>query len=63
MPRSGRMVPEAGHQDAIREIIFRSYRMVYRVHDEQLLQIVTVFHGAQDLAGMEPPWQSPAPKA
>ncbi len=62
MPRSGRTVPEAGHQDAIREVVFRSYRIIYRIHDEQLLQIVTVFHGAQDLTGMEPPWQPPAPK-
>jgi plasmid stabilization system protein ParE len=53
MPRSGRTVPEAGHQDAIREMIFRSYRIIYRIRDEQLLQIVTVFHGAQDLAGVE----------
>jgi plasmid stabilization system protein ParE len=44
MPRSGRMVPEAGHQDAIREVIFQGYRIVYRIQDEQLLQIVTVLH-------------------
>ena len=33
-----------------------------RENDEQLLQVVTVFHGAQCLAGTEPPWQPPAPK-
>jgi len=61
LPRSGRTVPEAGHQDAIREVIFHSYRIIYRIRDEKLLQIVTVLHGAQDLAGMPPPWQPPAP--
>ncbi len=45
MPRSGRMVPEAGHQDTIREVIFQGYRIVYRINDQQqLLQIVTVLH-------------------
>lgn len=44
MPRSGRMVPEAGHQDTIREVIFQGYRIVYRIHDEQVLQIITVLH-------------------
>lgn len=63
MPRSGRMVPEAGYQDAIREVIFQAYRIVYRIKDEHLLQIVTVLHGARDLAGIEPPpWQPPSQK-
>jgi addiction module RelE/StbE family toxin len=52
MPNSGRMVPEAGYQDAIREVIFQGYRIVYRIHDPQLLQIVTVLHGMRDIAGM-----------
>jgi plasmid stabilization system protein ParE len=59
MPRSGRTVPEAGHQDTIREVIYHSYRIIYRIRDEQLLQIVTVLHGAQDLAGMQPPAPKP----
>lgn len=62
MPRSGRTVPEAGHQDAIREVIYQGYRIVYRIRDAQLLQIVTVLHGARDLAGMDPPWQEQTPK-
>jgi toxin ParE1/3/4 len=61
LPRSGRMVPEAGFQDAIREVIFQGYRIIYRIHSEQLLQIVTVVHRARDLANMEPPWEPPAP--
>jgi plasmid stabilization system protein ParE len=38
---------------------FHSYRIIYRIRDEQLLQIVTVLHGAQDLAGMQPPAPKP----
>jgi toxin ParE1/3/4 len=56
LSRTGRTVPEAGHQDTIREVILRSYRIIYRIRDEKLLQIVTVLHGAQDLAGIPPPW-------
>lgn len=63
LPRSGRTVPEAGHQDAIREVLFRGYRVIYRVLDaRELVQIITVLHGARDLAHMEPPWQPTVPK-
>ena len=62
MPHSGRTVPEAGHQDTIREVIFQGYRIIYRINDKQFLQIVTVLHGTRDLVGMEPPWQSPVQK-
>lgn len=55
MPRSGRTVPEAGHQDLIREVVFQGYRIVYRIRDEQRLEIVTLLHGTRDLAGLEPP--------
>lgn len=62
LPRSARMVPEAGYQDAIREVSFHGYRIIYRIHSEQLLQIVTVVPGARDLANMAPPpWEPPAP--
>ncbi|HEY1888826.1 MAG TPA: type II toxin-antitoxin system RelE/ParE family toxin [Steroidobacteraceae bacterium] len=63
LPRSGRTVPEAGHQDAIREVLYQGYRLIYRIRDDQqLVQIVTVLHGARDLAHMAPPWQAPATK-
>ncbi len=52
----------AGHQDAIREVLYQGYRLTYRIRDDQqLVQVVTVLHGAPDHAHMEPPWQS-APK-
>jgi addiction module RelE/StbE family toxin len=54
MPRSGRMVPEAGHQDTIREVIFQGYRIVYRIKDEkQLLQIVTLLHSVDAIEALK----------
>ncbi len=44
-PRSGRVVPELG-DDAIREVIHGNYRIVYRVRHD-VVEIVTVFHGAR----------------
>lgn len=44
-PRSGRVVPEIGHED-IREILFGSYRIVYVVGEEEV-NILTVFHASR----------------
>ena len=47
-PRAGRMVPEF-RDAAIRERIFRAYRIVYRINDERKLIIVSRFwHAARD---------------
>lgn len=55
-PGIGRQVPEAGLDD-IREIIFQRYRIIYRLRPH-LIQILTVVHGARNLAGSEPkPWE------
>jgi addiction module RelE/StbE family toxin len=43
--RLGRIVPELGIED-IREIIVGSYRVIYRVRDEDV-QVLTVHHGAR----------------
>lgn len=43
LPRAGRVVPELGRDD-IREFIERTYRIVYRVHGEEV-RIITVFEG------------------
>lgn len=51
-PESGRVVPEIG-DPAMREILWRSYRLVYRVRGAEV-QIVTVFHGAMLLPGSVP---------
>jgi toxin ParE1/3/4 len=45
MPRSGRIVPELGKDD-VREVFLKSYRIVYRLHDEEI-EVLTVFEGHQ----------------
>jgi toxin ParE1/3/4 len=42
-PYSGRKVPEINRNE-IREIIFGNYRIVYRIHDDELA-VLTVRHG------------------
>ena len=46
LPRSGRVVPELA-DPAYRELIEGSYRIVYRVRPDELIEILTVFHGAR----------------
>lgn len=43
-PRSGRTVPEIGNNPDIRELIYRGYRVVYRLNGD-LIEILTVFEG------------------
>ena len=48
-PELGRIVPEY-RSDWIREIIFRPYRIVYRVdHERKLCQIARVWHSARGI--------------
>ncbi len=42
-PLAGRVVPEVGEED-VREVFLRSYRIVYRVLEEEL-HVLTVFEG------------------
>jgi plasmid stabilization system protein ParE len=42
-PQSGRMVPEIANP-AIRELLFKKYRIVYRVN-KNTVEILTVFEG------------------
>jgi len=54
-PNSGRVVPEA-EDDSIREILFYSYRIMYRVRGERIV-ILAIIHGARDVGMIEPrPW-------
>ncbi len=56
-PRLGRRVPEAMDQPGVREIIFRNYRIIYRVERQRLL-ILGVIHGSRDLSQLRPsPWE------
>lgn len=46
LPERGRVVPEVGNP--FREIIFRSYRIVYRVSDD-LVEVVRFWHAARGI--------------
>jgi plasmid stabilization system protein ParE len=47
LPERGRVVPEFRRPE-LREIIFRSYRIIYRMNDaDQSLEIVRFWHGAR----------------
>lgn len=50
-PYSGRIVPEIGRPE-IREILVRSYRIVYRVRPERI-EVLTVFEGHRRLAASD----------
>ena len=45
-PRSGRTVPEMG-DDAMRELLYRGYRIVYVVVDDERVDVLTVFHSSR----------------
>lgn len=47
-PKSGRAVPEFEHQ-AVREIIERPYRIIYRLLRDDEIHILTIHHGARPL--------------
>ena len=48
-PEHGRVVPEYRNPD-LREIIFRSYRIVYRVnHDRKVCEIARLWHSARGI--------------
>lgn len=45
-PLAGRVIPEIGHPDC-REVIYRSYRIMYRIQGTDVW-ITGVVHGARD---------------
>lgn len=49
LPFSGRRVPELGRDD-IREVLRRSYRIIYRILDDRV-EVLTVFEGHRRLPG------------
>ena len=50
-PLGGQIVPEVG-SELFREIRIKKYRIIYRLRDEETVEIVTVYHGSRllDLA-------------
>jgi toxin ParE1/3/4 len=56
-PLMGRQMPEADN-DAVREIIFQKYRVIYRVEPTRIL-VLMVIYGGRDLTRLTPkPWES-----
>ena len=52
-PELGRMVPEY-HLHSVRELIVRSYRIVYRIHSsQQCVEISRIWHGARGTPELE----------
>jgi len=45
-PEHGRIVPEL-RRATLRELIQGSYRVVYRLHSLERVEVLTVFHGAR----------------
>lgn len=51
-PRMGRVVPEIG-DEALRELIHRSYRIVYHVDaDDREVEVLTIFHSSQQFGDL-----------
>jgi plasmid stabilization system protein ParE len=44
-PQMGRIVPEVGNEN-LREVIFGSYRIIYRYNSGNLIEIITIHHSA-----------------
>lgn len=44
---SGRIVPELGINE-IRELIERNYRIVYRILNDNTIEVLTIHHSARD---------------
>jgi addiction module RelE/StbE family toxin len=48
MPLCGRIVPELEGY-GFREVIYRNYRIVYRLTDDYAIEILAVVHGAREI--------------
>ncbi len=47
MPRIGRIIPELANYD-FREVIYQNYRIVYKVRDNEDIEILAVLHAARN---------------
>lgn len=48
LPRKGRMVPEL-NDDAVRELGLYSYRILYEIKSEHLIEVLAVIHKRQHI--------------
>lgn len=56
-PELGRRVPEALDAVNVREVLFQSYRIIYRAESKRVL-ILAIVHGSRNLSGMRvKPWE------
>jgi plasmid stabilization system protein ParE len=46
-PLSGRLIPEMNNENC-RELIYGSYRIMYRLMDKKVIRITGVVHSARD---------------
>ena len=57
LPRLGRKVSEINSED-VREIIYRSYRIIYRKENDNRIVILGIIHAARDFNNINPhPWE------
>lgn len=47
-PKMGRKVPEINEENT-REIIYKSYRIIYKIDNHDTIWIVTIVHGSREL--------------
>jgi toxin ParE1/3/4 len=48
-PRFGRMIPEAGYNDLLREVIEGNYRIFYEIKSESTIEILAVHHSSRNV--------------
>lgn len=49
-PLAGRMVPEFENTSLnLREVIYKGYRIIYRVNPHSDIEVITVAHGREDI--------------
>ena len=54
-PRMGKVVAEADDEN-IRELLYRTYRIIYMIRDETVV-VLAIVHGHRDTSSMQPkPW-------
>lgn len=45
-PKIGRVVPELNNKN-IRELIFGNYRIIYRLRNSEIIEILTIYHSGR----------------
>ncbi len=54
LPRKGRVVPEL-NDEAVRELSLYSYRIIYEIKPQSLIEVLAVIHKRRDLQAEEIP--------